>query len=147
MLLLENHIAVVTGAGSGIGRTIAAGFAAEGAHIVLLDIISEAAAEAAEQIREAGGTASHFSLDITDRDRCFSVARIAENEIGSVSILVNNAGLVRRNGIKAVAELAARDWQEVINTNLDGMFDVTQVFLPSLQRTRGRIKIWDPCCP
>jgi 3-oxoacyl-[acyl-carrier protein] reductase len=67
MPLLENHIAVVTGAASGIGRAIAAGFAREGARVVLLDIDEKAVAEAAKEIRGAGGKADSLALDVTRR--------------------------------------------------------------------------------
>ncbi len=66
MPLLENHIAVVTGAASGIGRAIAAGYAKEGARVVLLDMNEKAAAEAAQEIRSAGGKAESFALDVTN---------------------------------------------------------------------------------
>ena len=65
MPLLQNHIAVVTGAGSGIGRAIAIGYAREGARVVLLDMNEKAAAEAAKEIRDAGGKAESFALDVT----------------------------------------------------------------------------------
>ena len=68
MPLLENHIAVVTGAASGIGRAIAAGYAKEGAQVVLLDMNEKAAGEAAREIRCAGGKAESFVLDAKDPD-------------------------------------------------------------------------------
>ena len=75
MPLLQNHIAVVTGAGSGIGRAIALGYAREGAQVVLLDMNEKAAAEAAQEIRDAGGKAESFALDVTRRDDCIAVAK------------------------------------------------------------------------
>src|SRR5579863_1236581 len=68
--LLQNHVAVVTGAGSGIGRAIALGYAREGAQVVALDIKGETAAKAAADIRAAGGKAWHFALDVSDRSAC-----------------------------------------------------------------------------
>ena len=65
--LLQNQIAVVTGSGSGIGRAIALGYAREGASVAVLDIDGEAAAKTAADIRNAGGKAQHFILDVTDR--------------------------------------------------------------------------------
>ncbi len=72
--LLENHIAVVTGAGSGIGRAIALGYAREGAQVVVLDINGETAAKTAADIRADGGKAQHFTLDVTDRAACRATA-------------------------------------------------------------------------
>ncbi|MDO9562589.1 MAG: SDR family NAD(P)-dependent oxidoreductase, partial [Bradyrhizobium sp.] len=92
MPLLENHIAVVTGAASGIGRAIAAGYAKEGARVALLDMNEKAAAEAAREIRDSGGKAESFALDVTRRDDCVAVAKKIADTVGQVSILVNNAG-------------------------------------------------------
>ena len=75
MPLLQNHIAVITGAGSGIGRAIAIGYAREGARIVLLDRDENAAAEAAKEIRDAGGSAESFALDVARREDCVAMAR------------------------------------------------------------------------
>ena len=139
MPLLANHIAVVTGAGSGIGRAIAAGYAREGARIVLLDINADAAAEAAKEIREAGGKADSFALDVTKREDCVAMAKQIAEKIGPVSILVNNAGIARRNGMLGADEAVIKDWEDVIAVNLTGVFNVTHALLPALRAARGRI--------
>lgn len=139
MPLLKNHIAVITGAASGIGRRIADGYAAEGAHVILLDINGEAAAAAAGEIADAGYRASSYALDITQRPDCLQVARRIQDEVGDVTILVNNTGIVRRNGMTADADAATEDWIQIIDINLTGMFNVTQALLPPLRRNRGRI--------
>ena len=99
MPLLPDHIAVITGAGSGIGRAIALGYAREGARVVLLDRDQKAAAEDAKEIRDAGGSADSFALDVARREDCVAVAKQIADKVGQVSILVNNAGIVRRNGM------------------------------------------------
>jgi NAD(P)-dependent dehydrogenase (short-subunit alcohol dehydrogenase family) len=139
MPLLANHIAVVTGAGSGIGRAIAAGYARQGARIVLLDINVDAAAEAAKEIREAGGKADSFALDVTKREDCVAMAKQIAEKIGPVSILVNNAGIARRNGMLGADEAVIKDWEDVIAVNLTGVFNVTHALLPALRAARGRI--------
>jgi NAD(P)-dependent dehydrogenase (short-subunit alcohol dehydrogenase family) len=139
MALLQNHIAVVTGAASGIGRAIASGYAREGARIVLLDINEKAASEAAKEIREAGGKAESFALDVTSRDNCIAVAREVAAKVGPVSILVNNAGINRRNAFTADAEAVLKDWQDIMAINLNGVFNVTHAFLEPLRATKGRI--------
>ena len=137
--LLQNHIAVITGAGSGIGRAIALGYAREGAAVAAIDINGEPAAETAKLIRDAGGKAQAFTLDVSDRAACRTVAAEVAKQLGKVSILVNNAGITRRNPFTADADTVAADWEAVIATNLDGVFNVTQAFTAPLRASKGRI--------
>ena len=139
MALLQNHIAVVTGAGSGIGRAIASGYAREGARVVLLDVNEKAAAEVAKEIRDGSAKADSFALDVTSRDDCVAVARQIADKVGQVSILVNNAGIARRNGMLGAREAVISDWQDIIAINLTGVFNVTHAFLEPLRAAKGRI--------
>jgi NAD(P)-dependent dehydrogenase (short-subunit alcohol dehydrogenase family) len=140
--LLQNHIAAVTGSGSGIGRAIAIGYAREGAQVVVLDINAEAAAETAADITQAGGKAHAFTLDVTKRDDCIAMATKVANEVGPISILVNNAGINRRNPFTA-GDAFLKDWQDIMAINLNGVFNVTHAFLDQLRagnkNFRGRI--------
>ena len=137
--LLQSHIAAITGAGSGIGRAIALGYAREGARIVALDINGEAAAETAKQITNAGGQAASFALDVTRRDDCIAMAKMVESEVGAISILVNNAGINRRNPFAGDPAAFLKDWQDIMAVNLNGVFSVTQAFLAQLRANKGRI--------
>jgi 3-oxoacyl-[acyl-carrier protein] reductase len=139
MPLLQNHIAVVTGAASGIGRAIAQGYAREGAQVALLDLNETAAAEAAQEIRRSGGQAESFRLDVTNREDCIAVAKRIAEQVGKVSILVNNAGIARRNGMTGAAEAVISDWEDIIAINLTGVFNVTHAFLEPLRAGKGRI--------
>ena len=121
MPLLANHIAVVTGAASGIGRAIAVGFAREGARVVLLDINEQAAREVVKEIRDAGASAESFRLDVTRREDCFVVAKEIAAKVGQVSILVNNAGINRRNAFTADADAVLKDWQDIMAINVNGV--------------------------
>jgi 3-oxoacyl-[acyl-carrier protein] reductase len=137
--LLHDHIAAVTGAGSGIGRAIATGYAREGAHVAVLDIDGEAAGKTAAEIRNGGGKAQAFTLDVTDRMACRDIAAKVAREIGAVSILVNNAGITRRNAFAGDADAVIRDWEDIMAVNLNGPFNVTHAFLAALRATKGRI--------
>jgi len=137
--LLEGHIAVVTGSGSGIGRGIALGYAREGAQVAVLDVNGDAAGETVKAIAAAGGKATSFTLDVTEREQCRTVASKIAETIGAVSILVNNAGINRRNAFTADPEAVVKDWQDIMAINLNGVFNVTHAFLGQLRATRGRI--------
>ena len=139
MPLLAGHIAVVTGAASGIGRAIAKGYSREGARVVLLDINEGGARELASEIKDAGGSAEAFRLDVTRREDCVAAASEIASKVGQVSILVNNAGINRRNAFTADAEAVLKDWQDIMAINLNGVFNVTHAFLEPLKAARGRI--------
>jgi NAD(P)-dependent dehydrogenase (short-subunit alcohol dehydrogenase family) len=139
MPLLAGHVAVVTGAASGIGRAIAVGFAREGARVVLLDINEQGAREVTREIRDAGFSAECFRLDVTRREDCFATASRIAKEVGQVSILVNDAGINRRNAFAGDAEAVLRDWQDIMAVNLNGVFNVTHAFLEPLKAAKGRI--------
>ena len=139
--LLQNHIAAVTGAGSGIGRAIALGYAREGAQVAVLDINGEGAAKTAAEIGAAGGKAQAFTLDVTDRDACRTVAAEVASRVGPVSILVNNAGINRRNAFTGDADAVVKDWQDIMAINLNGVFNVTHAFLARCAPTRGASSI------
>lgn len=137
--LLSNQIAVITGAGSGIGRAIALGYAREGARVVILDANEKAGAGVVDEIKAAGGQASSFVLDVTKRDACFAMAKQVADKVGTVTTLVNNAGIARRNHFTADAEVVAGDWNDIMAINVDGVFNVTQAFIPQIRASKGRI--------
>jgi NAD(P)-dependent dehydrogenase (short-subunit alcohol dehydrogenase family) len=137
--LLQNHVAVVTGAASGIGRAIALGFAREGAQVAVLDVNGEGAAKTAAEIGAAGGKAQAFTLDVSDRNACRTVAADVASRVGPVSILINNAGINRRNAFVGEADALLKDWQDIMAVNLNGVFNVTHAFLGALRASKGRI--------
>ena len=137
--LLEGHIAAVTGGGSGIGQAIALGYAREGAQVIVIDMNAGAAAATARSIQEAGGKASSVELDVSDRDKCRVAAAEIAGKAGRVSILVNNAGINRRNAFTAAPEAVIKDWQDIMAVNLNGVFNMTHAFLDQLRAAKGRI--------
>lgn len=139
MGLLEGHLAVVTGAGSGIGEAIAIGYAREGAGVVVADIDAAKAERTAQAISAEGGHAWAYPVDVASKVSCDDLASRVSATVGPVTVLVNNAGIVRRNAFGGDSAAAIQDWHDVININLTGVFNVTHAFLPQLRETRGRI--------
>jgi 3-oxoacyl-[acyl-carrier protein] reductase len=137
--LLDQHIAVVTGGGSGIGRAIALGYAREGAQVVVLDADGDTASATAKAITAMAGKAWSLRLDVTERDKCREVAAQIDATIGRVSILVNNAGINRRNAFTGDPEAVIKDWEDIMAVNLNGMFNVTHAFVAQLRARQGRI--------
>ncbi|HRD75701.1 MAG TPA: SDR family oxidoreductase [Hyphomicrobiaceae bacterium] len=136
--LLAGHIAAVTGGGSGIGQGICQAYAREGARVFVLDVNTEGAAETVGLVTKAGGKASAMRLDVTDREACkAAAAEIAKG--GNISVLVNNAGINRRNAFAGDKAAVAKDWDDIMSINLDGIFNVTHAFLDQLRATKGRI--------
>jgi len=136
-MLLEGRIALVTGAGQGNGAAISRGLAAEGARVIATDMNGEAAGRTAEEIRQRGGEAWSYTLNVTDADACQAVAREVGDSIGQVSILVNNAGICPRNTIDSPD--VRRSWDAAMQVNLDGTLNVTLAFLGALRATKGTV--------
>src|SRR5690348_1305644 len=134
-LLLQGRLALVTGAAGGIGRAIAVRYARAGARVVLADLRAEDCEAAVREIAEAGGSARAFALDITDVPACAELAERVGREIGLLDVLVNNAGILLREGIDAPD--AHRKIRRVFDVNVMGGFNVLHAFLPALRRTRG----------
>lgn len=137
--ILEGHLAAVTGGASGIGRAIARGFAAQGAEVAVLDANAEAAEAACREILGAGHKSHAIALDVRDRAMCAAVADRIAATIGEVSILVNSAGINRRNPFTGDRAAVDQDWDDIMSVNLDGMFNVTHAFLDPLRARKGRV--------
>jgi len=117
--------ALVTGAGSGIGREVALQLAAEGAMIAAADIDGAAAQRTAETIAEQGGQAHAFALDVTKPEAVTSVVDDAAKTLGRLDVLVNSAGV---REIVPVLELSIEEWNRVMGVNITGTFLCSQAF-------------------
>ena len=137
MSQLANQIAVVTGAGRGIGRAIALKFAKEGADIVVVSRTQENSEKAAAEIRALGKKAWAFAVDVSDSASVSTATEKILADCGKVDILVNNAG-VTRDGL--LMRMSDADWDTVLNTNLKGAFFFTKAFSRAFAKQRsGRI--------
>jgi len=137
MSQLTNQVAVVTGAGRGIGRAIALKFAAEGADVVCVSRTQENSEKVAAEVRALGRKAWAVALDVSDSVAVTAAVEQILKDAGKVDILVNNAG-VTRDGL--LMRMSDADWDAVLNTNLKGAFNVTKAFTRSFLKQRsGRI--------
>lgn len=135
MALLNNKLALITGAGGGLGSALALGFALEGARVVVADLDGARANAVATQIRAAGGQAWAEVLDVTDRAATSQWAAELTQRLGAIDVLVNNAGISGRG--KVDEPQAPELWDRILSVNLDGLFNVTHAFIPALKQTRG----------
>jgi NAD(P)-dependent dehydrogenase (short-subunit alcohol dehydrogenase family) len=135
--LLEGQLALVTGAGRGIGAALVRGLADAGAGIIATDIDPEAAARTADGVRQNGGVAFAYGLDVTNAAQCAACAAAVRRDVAPISILVNNAGI---GGELAIDHPdSVRLWDRQIAVNLSGPFYVVRAFLGELRQTRGTI--------
>jgi NAD(P)-dependent dehydrogenase (short-subunit alcohol dehydrogenase family) len=135
--LLHQQTALVTGGGGGIGAAIARGLAEHGASVVVVGQTNDKLRQTADAIQSGGGRAWAYTLDVADRAACDAVARLVAQDVGPVSILVNNAGIIRYAALDDPQVDTA--WSEVIGTNLTGPFNMVRAFLEPLKATRGTV--------
>jgi NAD(P)-dependent dehydrogenase (short-subunit alcohol dehydrogenase family) len=128
---LENQVAWISGAGSGIGAGTARLFAAEGARVVLADLRPEACRAVAADIEKAGGRAIAIECDVSREDDVRRAMAATESAFGGLSIVVNNAGI---NIVGLAHELTEAQWDSVMGVNVKGMFFAVKHAIPLLRR-------------
>lgn len=133
---LENRVAVITGAASGIGRACALEFAKEGARVVLADVNLPGARETAEQIGAAGGVAHPVETDVSDPASVERLVAETLRRFSAVHVLLNDAAIQVN---KTVPDTTVEEWARQLSVNLGGVFLCSKYFLPHLRRTRGNI--------
>ncbi|MFB2893071.1 SDR family NAD(P)-dependent oxidoreductase [Aerosakkonemataceae cyanobacterium BLCC-F50] len=134
---LEGKVAIVTGAGTGIGEAIAHKFAKEGAKVVVNGLPSDPVSEVVEAIKKYGGQAVAYAGDISEEDHAQACVHAAITEFGNLHILINNAGVFLTTS--EMQHYPVEDFDRTIRMNIRSAFLMTKYALPHLQRTRGNI--------
>ncbi len=133
---LKNRVAIITGGARGIGQAIAELFAAEGASVVIWDLLNEGAVTS-ETIQANGGNASFSKISVTNKEQVEAGMKEVFEEHGKIDILINNAGITRD---KTLAKMTDEEWNQVIAVNLTGVFYCTRAAIPYMkEKGYGRI--------
>ncbi|NIN67309.1 MAG: SDR family oxidoreductase [Anaerolineae bacterium] len=131
---LAGKVAIITGAGAGIGRATALLFAKEGAKVVVADCDSERGAETVSIIREDGGEATFVQVDVSKAADAERMARATVETYGKLDILVNNAGIyMQANAV----EMTEEDWDRILDVNLKGVFLCSKYCIPEMIKVGG----------
>lgn len=138
MARMSGKVAVVTGAAQGIGRTYAEALAAEGAQVVVTDILDTA--EAVDAIKAAGGDAIGLHTDVTSDESLAAMVNETESAFGSIEVLVNNASIFATLTLKPFTQISNEEWDAVMRVNARGPFQATKAVFSSMKKNgRGKI--------
>jgi NAD(P)-dependent dehydrogenase (short-subunit alcohol dehydrogenase family) len=137
---LKDRVAIITGAGQGIGRVFAKSLAAAGARAVIAEINENKAAAVSKEIMEAGGEALAVITDVADPASIAEMIEAVEDEYGRIDILINNAGIFSTLEMRPFDRIPLEEWDQVLRVNLTGPFLCARAVLPAMRRAKwGRI--------
>ncbi|RLI09729.1 dehydrogenase [Candidatus Bathyarchaeota archaeon] len=137
---LKDKVAIITGAGQGIGREYALGFAREGAKVAIAEIKEENAVQVAREIEALGGTALAVPTDVSDEKSTQAMAARVAKEFGRIDVLVNNAAIYYGLAFKPSDEISVEEWDRVFAVNVRGVWLCIKAVLPYMKK-QGRGKI------
>lgn len=133
---LQNKVVVITGGGSGIGRSCSFEFAREGAAVVVADLILQGAEDTVQRIQSFGGRAIACKADVSKPDSVMQLVEFTIAKFGRADALINNAAIQVN---KSVEDTSFEEWTEQVSVNLGGVFLCSKYFLPHLRKSRGNI--------
>lgn len=132
---LEGKVAIVTGAGGGIGRAISVAFAREGAAVVCVDINPESVAGTVDEIVKAGGRAESMTADVALESTAETAVDMAKKDFGGLHIIVNNA--IHDLPLAPLTEISLEDWQRTMDVNLTSAFLLSKHAIPAMEASGG----------
>jgi len=140
---LEGKVTLITGSGSGIGKSTALLFAREGAVVVVNDLSEEKGAETVKEIEDVGGSAIFIQADVTDPQSVEAMVNQVIDHYGRIDVLFNNAGI---SGVGLLHEIETNDWDRIMNVNVKGVYLPSKYVLPfMMERSSGSIINMSSC--
>ena len=134
---LKNNVAIITGAARGIGAAFAAGFAGEGARIVIGDLAD--GLKTVKKVEEAGSEAIYVKTDVNNEAQCFALAQAAVDRFGKIDILINNAAVFGDLILKPFTEISSEEYKRVVEINTSGAFHCIKAVFPHMKGSGGKI--------
>ena len=136
-MLLKDKVAIITGSAQGIGAAFAAGYAKEGAKVVIADIMD--GKESVKTVEKSGSEAIYVKTDVSKQEECDAMAKAAVDRFGAINILVNNAAIFGSLIVKPFMEVTTDEWMRVMGVNTAGPFHCIKAVFPYMKEKGGKI--------